>query len=81
MATTTIRWNLKISSDTDSALRKYLTSEGKSAPGLSAFVEEAVRAHVFALTNQRAREENRKYKRAEIEAAVDEAIAWARGNA
>jgi len=80
MGTSATRWNLVISTETDSALRQYLASSGGGRKGdLSKFVEDAVRARVFELTARQAREENRGRTLKEIQNAVDEALAWARG--
>jgi hypothetical protein len=79
MASDATRWNLVVSTDTDVALRQYLTSVGGGRKGdLSRFVEEAVRKEVFFLESRRIREENKIYTRAQIESAVSEALAWAR---
>ena len=80
MGTSTARWNVVISIETDSALRQYLASSGGGHKGdLSKFVEDAVRARVFQLMARQAREENRGRTLDEIRNAVDEALAWARG--
>ncbi len=80
MASAATRWNLVVSMETDFALRQFLASEGGGRKGdLSKFVEEAVRARVFELSARRAKEENKGRSRREIEAAVAEALEWARG--
>ena len=80
MGSTATRWNLVVSNETDFALRQFLASEGGGHKGdLSRFVEEAVRARVFELSARRAKEENKGRSRREIEAAVAEALEWARG--
>jgi hypothetical protein len=79
MGSTATRWNLVISNETDSALRQFLASEGGGRKGdLSKFIEEAVRARMFDLSARRAREENKGRSKHEIEAAVSEALEWAR---
>jgi hypothetical protein len=79
MGTTATRWNLVVSPETDSALRQFLANDGGGRKGdLSKFVEEAVRARVFELSARRAREENKGQTKKEIEAAVVEALEWAR---
>jgi len=80
MGTSTTRWNLVISTETDSVLRQHLAdSSGGYRGDLSKFVEDAVRARVFELTARQAREENRGRTLEEIENAVDEAVVWTRG--
>jgi hypothetical protein len=67
MSTTTTRWNLVVSKQTDRDLRQLLASEGRGKKGeLSRFVEEAVSKH------------NANVPPEEIEAAVEESLAWAR---
>jgi hypothetical protein len=79
MGTTATRWNLVISTETDSALRQYLAAIGGGRKGdLSKFVEDAVRVRVFELTARRAQQENKGRTRKEIESAVAEALDWAR---
>ncbi len=79
MGSTATRWNLVVSTETDSALRQFLANEGGGRKGdLSKFIEEAVRARVFDLSARRAREENKGRSKQEIEVAVSEALEWAR---
>jgi hypothetical protein len=79
MATTATRWNLVVSKETDTALRQFLASEGGGRKGdLSKFVEEAVQERIFDLTLRAAREHNASRTPEEIEAAIEEALAWAR---
>ena len=53
------RWNLIVSRDTDDALRQLLASQGRGRKGeLSRFVEEAVQARIFELTAEDAKERN-----------------------
>ena len=80
MGATATRWNLVVSTETDVELRQFLASVGGGRKGdLSKFVEEAVRARVFELSARRAKDENAGRSSEEIEAAVAEALEWARG--
>ncbi len=80
MARTATRWNLVVKVETDTELRQFLASEGGGKKGdLSKFVEEAVKARIFALSAARAKAANADRSEAEIDAAVSEALAWARG--
>jgi hypothetical protein len=79
MSTTTTRWNLVVSKQTDKDLRQLLASEGRSKKGeISRFVEEAVRKHIFDTALKAVHEHNANVPYEEIEAAVEESIAWAR---
>ena len=76
---TQARWNLVVSRDTDNSLRQYLASQGRGRKGeLSRFVEDAVRARIFEAEVRQAKEENRGVPQDVIEAAIDEALEWAR---
>jgi hypothetical protein len=73
------RWNLVVSRDTDDALRRFLASQGRGRKGeLSRFVEEAVQAHIFELAAEGAKQRNAHLSPDSIVAAVDEALEWAR---
>jgi hypothetical protein len=39
-----VRWNIKVSKDTDLTLRAFLGSQGMKGGDLSKFIEDAVRA-------------------------------------
>jgi len=73
------RWNLIVSQRTDNALRRLLAREGRARRGaLSRFVEEAVQARIFELEAEQAKARNAGIPPEAIEAAVDEALEWAR---
>jgi hypothetical protein len=79
MPDTNARWSLVVSRDTDIALRQFLASQGGGRKGdLSRFVEDAVRTHILDLTAAEAKQENVSRSQAEIDDAIDEALAWAR---
>jgi len=79
MATATTRWNLVVSKQTDQSLRQFLAAEGGGKKGdLSRFVEKAVRKQIFETTLRAVREKNANVSQEEIEAAVEESLAWAR---
>ncbi len=74
-----VRWNLAVSADIDQTLRMFLASQGGGRKGdLSRFIEEAVRAHILALSAEQAKADNQGVNAGEITAAVDEALVWAR---
>lgn len=75
----TARWNLIVSRATDDVLRQFLASQGRGRKGeLSRFVEEAVRARIFELTAEEAKQQNADLSADEIAFIVDEALEWAR---
>ena len=47
-----VRWNLKVSKETDLTLRTYLGARGMKKGDLSRFIEEAVRWRILNLTVQ-----------------------------
>lgn len=74
-----VRWNIVVSSETDQSLRMFLASQGDGRKGsLSRFIEEAVRAYIFELTAAQAKAANANIREADLAAAVDEAVEWAR---
>ena len=79
MATTNVRWNLVVSKQTDQSLRQFLAYEGGGKKGdISRFVEEAVNKHIFDMALQAARTHNADLSLEEVEAMVEESLAWAR---
>ena len=42
-----VRWNIRVSRETDLTLRTFLGAHGMKKGDLSKFIEQAVRAHVF----------------------------------
>jgi hypothetical protein len=58
---------------------EFLESQGLTRPeDLSGFVEDALQARIFDLASAQARTANTERSEAEIEQAIDEALAWAR---
>ena len=79
MAASSTRWNLVVSSELDRSLRQFLAREGRGKKGeLSRFVAEAVNKHIFDTTLTTVREKNANVSQEEIDAAVEESLAWAR---
>lgn len=71
----TVRWNIAVSADTDQALRMFLAGQGGGRKGdLSRFIEEAVRAHILALTAEQAKTANRDLSEEALAAIVEEAL-------
>jgi hypothetical protein len=69
-----VRWNIKVSKDTDLTLRMFLGSLGMKKGDLSKFVEDAVRWRVLQRTIQDVRERNAGADPDEIQRIVDEAV-------
>jgi hypothetical protein len=69
-----VRWNLKVSKDTDLALRTFLGAQGAKKGDLSKFIEEAVRWRVFHRTVQDIRARNADADPDEIQRIVDETV-------
>jgi predicted HD phosphohydrolase len=79
MATNTTRWNLVVSKQTDQSLRQLLANEGRGKKGdISRFVEEAVKKHIFDTAARAAKEHNKDLDPEELDAMIDESLAWAR---
>jgi hypothetical protein len=69
-----VRWNLKVSKETDLTLRTYLGSHGMKKGDLSKFIEEAVRWRVFHRTVQEIKARNAGTDPEELQALIDEAV-------
>ena len=82
-----VRWNIKVSKETDLALRTFLGSQGAKKGDLSKFIEEAVRWRVFHRTVQDIQANNADTDPDELQGVIDEAVREvrderrARGNA
>ena len=73
-----VRWNIKVSKETDLTLRTFLGSQGMKKGDLSKFVEDAVRWRVLQRTIQDIRERNADADPDEIQRIVDEAVSEVR---
>jgi len=73
-----VRWSIKVSKDTDLALRTFLDSHGMKKGDLSKFIEEAVRRRVLQCTVQDIRARNADTDPDEIQRIVDEAVSEVR---
>jgi hypothetical protein len=69
-----VRWNIKVSKETDLTLRTFLGSQGMKKGALSKFIEQAVRAQVFHRTVQDIKARNAGTDPDEIQALVDNAV-------
>jgi len=79
MSANQVEWNLRVSPGLDASLREFLRDEGKEPEAeLAHFVEGAVSKLIFESTARKIRERNKDVPAEEIDALVDEALAWAR---
>ena len=73
-----VRWNIKVSKETDLSLRTFLGSKGMKKGDLSKFIEEAVRRRVLQCTIQDIRARNADADPDEIQRIVDESVSEVR---
>jgi hypothetical protein len=69
-----VRWTVKISKDTDIAVRTYLAKRGMKKGDLSKFIEEAVRWRVFDRVVAETKARNKRARKKDIDAAVEAAL-------
>ena len=69
-----VRWNIKVSKETDLTLRTFLGSQGMKKGDLSKFIEQAVRSHVFHRTVQDIKARNAGTDPDEMQALIDDAV-------
>lgn len=69
-----VRWNIRVSKDTDLTLRTFLGSQGATKGSLSKFIEEAVRRRVLQCTIQDIWHRNADADPDEIQDVVDRAL-------
>jgi hypothetical protein len=69
-----VRWNIKVSKDTDLTLRTFLGARGMKKGDLSKFIEDAVRWRVFQRTVEEIKVRNADADPDEIQRLVDEAV-------
>jgi hypothetical protein len=69
-----VRWNIKVSKETDLTLRTFLGAQGMKKGDLSKFIEEAVRWHVFHWTVQDIKERNADTDPDELQALIDNTV-------
>lgn len=69
-----VRWTVRVSRDTDIAVRMLLAQRGMKKGDLARFIEEAVRWRVLDQTVAQTKARNAKARIADIEAAINEAL-------
>ncbi len=70
----TVRWNIKVSKETDVSLRALLGPQGLKKGGLSRFIEDAVRWRVFQSTVKDIKRRNAGIDPTALQGIVDEAV-------
>ena len=69
-----VRWNVKVSKETDLTVRTFLGSQGAKKGDLSKFIEEAVRWRVFHRTVQGIKAHNADANPDELQSIIDDAV-------
>jgi hypothetical protein len=69
-----VRWNVKVSKETDLTLRTFLGARGAKKGDLSKFIEEAVRWRVLDQSVQDIRERNADTDPGELRRIIDDAV-------
>jgi hypothetical protein len=72
------RWTVKVSKETDIALRSYLAERGGKKGDLSKFIERAVRKEVLRATMRDIQERHADLPPDQVQAMIDEACAAVR---
>jgi hypothetical protein len=69
-----VRWNIKVSKETDLTLRTFLTSQGSEKGARSKFIEQAVRAHIFHRTVQDIKARNAGMEPEDLQTLIDNTV-------
>jgi hypothetical protein len=69
-----VRWNIKVSKETDLTLRTYLGALGMKKGDLSKFIEEAVRWRIFNRTVQEIKARHAGADSDELQAIIDSTL-------
>lgn len=69
-----VRWNIKVSKETDLTLRTYLGAQGMKKGDLSKFIEEAVRWRILNRTVQEIKARNADADPDELQAIIDSSL-------
>jgi hypothetical protein len=73
-----VRWNVRVSKETDSSLRNFLVSQGLKKSELSRFVEQAVRTEVFHRTVQDIKARNASTPADQLQNLIDVTVTQVR---
>ena len=69
-----VRWNIKVSRETDLTLRTFLGAHGMKKGDLSKFIEQAVRAHVFHRAVQDIKARNADTDPGELQSLIESTV-------
>jgi hypothetical protein len=69
-----VRWNIKVSKETDLTLRTYLGALGMKKGDLSKFIEEAVRWRIFNRTVQEIKARNANADPDELQTIIESSL-------
>jgi ribbon-helix-helix protein len=69
-----VRWNIKVSKETDLSLRTFLGAQGMKKGDLSKFIEDAVRWRVLNRTVQDIKERNAGADLDDLKRIIDDAL-------
>ncbi len=69
-----VRWNIKVSKETDLSLRTFLGAQGMKKGDLSKFIEDAVRWRIFHRTVQDIKVRNANINPRVLQRMIDEAV-------
>jgi hypothetical protein len=78
MQQTAVRWNIKVSRETDLSLRTFLGAQGAKKGDLSKFIEEAVRWRVFHQSVQTIKDRNADTDPDELQRIIDSTVSEVR---
>lgn len=73
-----VRWNIKVSKETDLTLRTLLCAQGAKKGDLSKFIEEAVRWRVFHCTVQDVQRRNADADPDDLQRIIEQAVSEVR---
>lgn len=73
-----VRWNIKVSKETDLTLRTFLGSQGMKKGDLSKFIEEAVKWRLFDQTVSEVREAFAGVPPDKLQKMIDKAVSEVR---
>jgi Ribbon-helix-helix domain len=73
-----VRWNIKVSRETDLRLRTFLGARGMKKGDLSKFIEEAVRKQVFHQAVTEIKAKNAATDPEELQGIIDAAVTQVR---
>jgi len=72
------RWTVKVSKETDIAVRSYLAEHGGKKGDLSKFIERAVQKEVLRATIREIQDQNAHRSGEEVQTLIDQACAEVR---